>query len=280
MTLETLLPLLQFDSTIEVAVKQKFAKSWRQIETIAETAYSSDDFDFPLCKRMPLTRLSVVVYLLSQKYAEYESTGVAGDIIVDTFRDVSLRANLYYEQSGNIGISKDDVIWFRHIMNVHIFKIGTLQYQKFNMIYLDEETIGEPYMVFTEEQKRILPSDSPVINCHIQKGADICTTSVKESFERARVFFGEHFPTTQYKAFLCYSWLLYPPMLKRLSEESNIKKFAEYFSIVGYCSDSEQAKENVFNNDKHNSLHKLTSLQRLATDEPEILGFGCGVIMF
>lgn len=106
MTLETLLPLLQFDSAIEVAVKQKIAKSWQQIKTIAETAYSSDDFDFPLCKRMPLTRLSVVVYLLSQKYDEYESTGVTGDIIVDTFRDVSLRANLYYEKSGKIGISK------------------------------------------------------------------------------------------------------------------------------------------------------------------------------
>ena len=92
-----------------------------------------------------------------QKYAEYKAVGVTDEIILDTFSDVSLRANLYYKQHGRIGISKDDVVWFRHIMNVHIFKIGVLQYQTFNMVYLDEETIGEPYMVFTQEQKRTLP---------------------------------------------------------------------------------------------------------------------------
>src|SRR5574344_2109075 len=173
MVLETLLPQLESQSNIEDAVKQKMIKSRRQVEEIAATAYSSNDFDFLLCKRMPLTRLVVVVYLLTQKYAEYKAIGVTDEIILDTFSDVSLRANLYYKQHGKIGISKDDVVWFRHIMNVHIFKIGVLQYQTFNMVYLDEETIGEPYMVFTQEQKRTLPNGSPVINCHIQKGANI-----------------------------------------------------------------------------------------------------------
>ena len=140
----TVLPQLEFQSNIEDAVKQKMIKSRRQVEEIAATAYSSNDFDFLLCKRMPLTRLVVVVYLLTQKYAEYKAIGVTDEIILDTFSDVSLRANLYYKQHGKIGISKDDVVWFRHIMNVHIFKIGVLQYQTFNMVYLDEETIGEP----------------------------------------------------------------------------------------------------------------------------------------
>lgn len=124
MILETLLPQLEFQSNIEDAVKQKMIKSRRQVEEIAANAYSSNDFDFLLCKRMPLTRLVVVVYLLTQKYAEYKAIGVTDEIILDTFSDVSLRANLYYKQHGKIGISKDDVVWFRHIMNVHIFKIG------------------------------------------------------------------------------------------------------------------------------------------------------------
>ena len=66
MILETLLPQLEFQSNIEDAVKQKMIKSRRQVEEIAATAYSSNDFDFLLCKRMPLTRLVVVVYLLTQ----------------------------------------------------------------------------------------------------------------------------------------------------------------------------------------------------------------------
>ena len=279
MTLETLLPQLKFQAVIEDAVKQKFTKYRQKVTSIAETAYSSSDFDFPLCKRMPLTRLVVVVYLLSQKYAEYKAIGTTDEIILDTFSDVSLRANLYYKQHGKIGISKDDVIWFRHIMNVHIFKIGVLQYQTFNMIYLDEETIGEPYMVFTQEQKLALPNGSPVINCHIQKGANISATLVNESIDQAKVFFKDRFPSTEYKAFLCYSWLLYPPMLNMLSENSNIKQFAKCFSIIGECNDSEQAKENLFNYGKHNPPCKPTTLQSMAKEDNAILGYGCGVIM-
>ena len=279
MTIETLLPQLEFNSVIEDAVKQKIIKSRRQIEVIAETAYSSDNFAFPLCKRMPLTRLVVVVYLLSQKYADYKAIGVTDEIILNTFRDVSLRANLYYKQNGKIGISKDDVIWFRHIMNVDIFKIGVLQYQTFNMIYLDEETIGEPYMVFTQEQKLALPTGSPVINCHIQKGANISATSVNKSIDQAKMFFKDCFPSIEYKAFLCYSWLLYPPMLNMLSENSNIKQFAKCFSIIGECNDSEQAKENLFDYGKHNPPCKPTTLQRMAKEDNSILGYGCGVIM-
>ena len=228
---------------------------------------------------MPLTRLVVVVYLLSQKFAEYKAIGTTDEIILDTFRDVSLRANLYYKQYGKIGISKDDVIWFRHIMNVHIFKIGVLQYQTFNMIYLDEETIGEPYMVFTQEQKLALPNGSPVINCHIQKGANISAALVNESIDQAKVFFKDCFPSIEYKAFLCYSWLLYPSMLNMLPKDSNIKQFAEHFSIIGACNDSEQAMENLFDYGKHNLPCNPTTLQRMAKNDNAILGYGCGIIM-
>ncbi len=279
MTFETLVAQLQFELIIEEAVQKKITQNRRLIETIAENAYSGDDFNFPLCKRMPLTRLVVVAYLLISKYEEYKTIGVADDIIWDTFRDVSLRANLYYKKNRKIGIAKEDVIWFRHIMNVHIFKIGSLQYQKFHMIYLDEENIGEPYMLFSEEQKRILPNGTPVINCHIQRGADISTSSIIESLKRARAFFKDCFPSMEYKAFLCYSWLLYPPMLQRLSEKSNIKQFADFFSIIGFCNDSSQARENLFYSSKYNTSGKVTSLQRIAIANKEILGYGCGVIM-
>ena len=279
MTLETLLPQLEFQAIIEDAVAQKITKNRRQVDAIAATAYSSNDFDFPLCKRMPLTRLVVVTYLLTQKYAEYKAIGATDEIILDTFRDVSLRANFYYKQYGKIGISKEDVIWFRHIMNVHIFKIGALQYQTFNMIYLDEETIGEPYMVFTQEQKHTLPNGSPVINCHIQQGANICADLVDKSIDQAKTFFKDCFPSIEYKAFLCYSWLLYPQMVNMLPNNSNIKQFAERFSIIGMCNDSEQAQENLFDYGKNNPPCKQTSLQRIAKEHKELLGYGCGVIM-
>lgn len=189
MKLENIIDELHFINEVEQAILKKFSLSKRRISEIAKTAYDGENFDFTLCKRMPLTRLCVVTYLLVEKYDEYKAKGVSNHIILDTFRDVSLRASLYYKKTGKVGISKDDVIWFRHIMNVSIFKIGSLQFQDFKMIYLDEETIGEPYMTFTKLQKDDLPNGTPVLNCHIQQGVDISPKVVEGSFQCAKEFF-------------------------------------------------------------------------------------------
>lgn len=175
---------------------------------------------------------------------------------MDTFRDVSLRARLYYEKTGKAGITEEDVIWFRHIMNAEIFKIGTLQFQPFEMLYLDEETLGESYMAFIEKP---LAAGMPVLNIHIQRGADLRPEAVEASLAGAVDFFGK-------QTFLCYSWLLYPPMTACLAENSRIRRFAERFQIIGTCEDSEQAREN---------LNRASSMQKM---EEDLLGFACGVI--
>lgn len=279
MTLEGIISELHYINEVEQDVLRKIRKDEALIAEIAKTAYQAKGFDFPLCRRMPLTRLSVVTYLLISKYDEYRAKGISDRIIFDTFRDVSLRAALYCKKTGKTGISKEDVIWFRHIMNVSIFKIGSLQFQPFEMIYLDEDTVGEPYMRFAEEQKRSLPGGSPVLNCHIQHGADLSPESIELSFQMAKVFFSECFPKEQYKAFLCYSWMLYPPMLKHLSDNSNIRQFADRFSIIGYCSDSEQAREFLFIHGTRKVISsKITSLQKLALEHPKEFGYACGII--
>ncbi len=68
MTLETMISELHYTSVIEQAVLQKIRKDEKLIEKIAETAYYGENFDFALCRRMPLTRLAVVTYLLLRKY--------------------------------------------------------------------------------------------------------------------------------------------------------------------------------------------------------------------
>ncbi len=278
MNIETMLEELRYPGEIEEAVLKKIRKDEKNIEKIAKTAYLGKDLNFELCRRMPLTRLSVVTYLLLQKYDEYKAKGVPDGIIFDTFRDVSLRSKLYYDGAGKIGISKADVIWFRHIMNGVIFKLGTLQFQLFEMVYLDEETIGEPYMEFTKEQKAALPAGTPVINCHVQQGADLSPNAVKNSFDGARRFFKAHFPLEHPRAFLCYSWLLYPQMVERLYSGSNIKRFAEMFTIIGSCADCEQANEYLFERCGRKTLPpNATFLQKLAYEHSELLGFACGI---
>lgn len=281
MTLERILSELRYRSGIGQAVRRKIRRDGHLIEEIARTAYQGENFQFALCGHTPLTRLAAVTYLLPRKYDGYKGRGIPDGVIFDTFRDVSARSALYFDRTGKAGISKDDVIWFRHIMNANIFQIGALQFQPFEMIYLDEETTGEPYMRFSAEQKKALPSGAPVLNCHIPRGADLSAQSVEASFQDAAAFFAEYFPTVPYRAFLCYSWLLYPPMLKRLPEKSNIKKFAARFSVIGCCDDAEQAMEALFEPgmraDKKLPVHP-TSLQRLAVEQAEQFGFACGII--
>lgn len=278
MTIEKMMPELRFISDVGRAVLREIGKDERGICEIAETAYHGEDLEPALCRRMPLTRLATVTYLLLRKYDDYKAKEIPDGIIFDTFRDVSLRANLYYERNGKAGLSKEDVIWSRHIMNAEIFKIGSLQFQPFEMVYLDEGTVGEPYMTFSKEQKEALPCGTPVINCHIQQGADLSPRSVEAAFQNARRFFSKYFPTVRYKAFLCYSWLLYPPMLEHLSEKSNIKRFAGNFSIIGACNDPEQATGYLFGSGTGKALPvNATSLQKLAFEHIELFGLACGI---
>lgn len=269
MDFEDLLAALRFSPAAKQAIRKQISSD--RIRRIAQTAYAGAVPDFPLTKQPAEIRLITVVYLLQQKYNAYHEKGVPDAIIFDTFRDVTLRADLHYQKYCKIGIADEDVIWFRHIMNVNLFKIGTLQYQPFEMIYLDEETIGEPYMVFPEQYKRLLPPGTPVINCHIQNGADLRYDAVEASLNAAKEYFPLWFPQVHFKAFLCYSWLLYPPMLNSLPPASNIRKFGQRFTILGTCSDAEQAMENI-------RPDAQTQLTRLAKENKALFGFACGVI--
>lgn len=266
--------ILNLPEKIESAVEASLAKT-RKFENL----YSGKAPDFPICKKSPLRRLSSIVFLLSEKYDDYKALGVPDDIICKTFQDVTLRANLYYSKTGKVGLSADDALWFRHIMNCEIFKVGSLQFQPFKMIYLDEEFLGEPYMEFSEIQKKNLPVGAHVINCHIQHGADLSTESVKKSFADANALFKRIFPQKKFEAFICYSWLLYPDMLSQLPEDSKIKTFAKNFEIISKIQDSEQAFENLFGKvyKRPPKIKNATALQKLAAENPKTFGFACGI---
>ena len=270
--------ILNFSPETEKAVKTVLSK--KHFSKTFEKAYSGEAPDYPILSQKPLTRLSAVVGLLCGKYEDYKSLGVPEKVIDETFRDVSLRARIYEKKTGKPGISKEDALWFRHIINCKIFKIGVLQFQPFEMIYLDEEFLGEPYMEFSKEQKEKLPSGAHVINCHIQCGANLSTEEIKASFADAKALFKKIYPETKFKAFLCYSWLLYPDMLKLLPEDSKIKAFSKNFEIVSKVSDDEQAFENLFGKTckRPPKLKNPTSLQKIAAENPKAFGFACGII--
>lgn len=250
------------------------------IDSAAIKAYDGEIPNFIICKHKPFTRLAIVCFKLTDLKQRYKNKGIPDSIFFDTIQDVKLRQELYYEKNRKIGLSKDDVIWFRHLFNMHIFKLNALQFQLFHMIYLDNESIGEEYMTFSKEQKEQLPPGTPVINTHIQRYADLNPIEVEKSFNIALNFFPKYYPEHRFKAFICYSWLLYSRNQRLLNKDSNIIKFAKKFEIISEVQDDEQAIQNIYGKRfrRKKDYPTDTSLQRNVLVYPKCLGKGCGVI--
>lgn len=280
-SLTDILNILSFSESILKEIQGFFERNEKRLVALGSEAFDGEVPSFPLLKRKPLTRLAVLCFLMVDQYRKYIGLGVPEKIIEDTFQDITLRANLYYEQTGNVGLSKEDVIWFRHIMNCEIFKIGPLQFQPFHMIYLDKEFLGEPFMQFSDADKKSIPPGTPVINVHVQQGALLNETKINQAFNEAEILFEKFYPSIKYVAFVCYSWMLYTPLRSALQPSSNIVRFAKCFDIISEISDKEQALDCIFGKRRRdkNEYPTNTTLQRLALEDPGIMGFSCGVRM-
>ena len=104
----------------------------------------------------------------------------------------------------------------------------------------DTEWIGYPYTEqgFVQAEltkldkatwKLVLSTGDPVIGLHIPASGKLDPKSVDESLELIKQFLARYFPTYEYKAFVCHSWLMDPQLQSLLGETSNIVKFNRRF---------------------------------------------------
>lgn len=271
---------LALDEDVRIELRGFAQRNYWRMEVLASKAYEGENPDFPICRLMPLSRLAVLVWKLTEIRQHYLKLGVSEEIYRDTIGDIALRQRLYYTKTGKIGLSKGDCNWLRHLSYGDIFKLGVLQFQPFEVIYLDEIWGKKPGFRYREELKSRLPAGSPVVNVHIQKGTDLEVGKVKESFALAKDFFKEVFPDKAFEAFVCYSWLLYPGLREILPAHSRILAFADFFEILGVSKNREQAVERIFDKRfRAKADHpQNTSLQRAALARMDCLGYAIGLI--
>lgn len=248
----------------------------------ASKAYAAEDGQYDILRRKPFTRLAMVCAFLPLLRQRFEDAGMPHQVWLDSIDDIRLRQGLYFKRFGKVGLTKNDARWYRHLAAFKLFKIGSLQFQPFEMLYLDEEGIGEGFMRFSEAQKKRLPPGTPVLNTHIQHGANLEATALTQTFKDARSFFKRFFPELDFKAFITYTWLLHPGLRTLLSEGSNILDFAAMWEIIGQNSDKTQALERIFGGRRRRRADypQETRLQRLALEDFEALGYACGIIWF
>lgn len=245
-------------------------------------AYLGTVPDFPICHRSPLERLVLLCRKLTDVERQFQVRGIPREIYLSTISDLSLRLEIYGQRTKKLGLSKNDAIWFRHLVQGHIFKLHSLQFQLFHMVYLDAEGCGEDYMTFDPAQKALLPTGTPVINVHVQKGADLSAEAVEQSFCMARAFFPRYFPEHGAQAFVCYSWLLYPGLQELLSAQNHILQFARRFQVIGQVQDNQEAIRRIYGRryPRLADYPQTTSLQRRALGRFSSLGEACGIQPF
>ena len=274
------LTTLALGEEAEAALTGYARRHLSRMGSLAESAYESETRDFPICRLHPLGRLAILVWKLAEIRRRYEALSVNPEIIADTFNDITLRQRLYHQSTGKVGLSRADCVWLRHLANAQIFKLGVLQYQVWEMFYLETYEDGRSFFTISEAQKTRLPAGTPVLNVHIQTGAELKPERVAESIQMARDFFKEVLPGTRFRAMVCYSWLLHSGLQNLLPPGSRILRFAKNFEVISESGDNKQAVERIFGRFyRHKAdFPQQTSLQRAAYRDLSKLGYSLGII--
>lgn len=198
---------------------------------------------------------------LFEKFCE---RGISKEVYFDTFNDITIWCNNYKRKTGRIGIR--ELEWLTLHIEMKLFRLGRLQ---FEMDVL-EESISFNDLNY--------PTGMKVLNVHIPEGEALTEEECDKSFERAIEFFG-----SEYKIFICESWLLSPKLKEILGAESNIIKFQNRFCVYNTIYPFRQAEERIFGEvlmDKSQyaedtSLQKRAKAYLLTHDD---IGIGLGIL--
>ncbi len=236
-------------------------------------------------KKDRFLKLALVYAFLPEVKNRYDKKGIDDKIFFDTMSDIAIWIKDCRDNFHTEGL--DELNWIMHHMNMNIFKIGRLQYQK--MLYYGNKSY--------EKNGESVKFGDKVLNVHIHRGEKLDYRECEKSFIEAQEFFAKYYPEFPNNRFMCFSWLLYPENKKFMAEDSNILKFPRLFDIVSQHEDPASAyrwlfgvryknKDMLKNKKKYGNygltehLPQDTSLQRNAVEYIKnggTLGDGMGV---
>lgn len=214
----------------------------------------------------------VMVLMLSKKtFEEYKKANISEDIFFHTMSDIKIWSENCEIDFGVFGV--ENMQWLRYHINMDIFRLGRLQFQK-NLM---------SYPLYADKKKRQqvnLKIGEKVLYVHIPRGEKLDMTECEKSFKAAESFFESFYP---YKGYMCESWLLYEGNSAFMKKDSNIIRFADFFNILGSKDKDEDTIKYLFGKrqtdpqlyPENSSLQKSCKEHILSGGK---LGLGFGVI--
>ena len=212
-------------------------------------------------------RLQICLSLLPAVAEAYRHFGWPEDVLAQSLEDLWLRMRLYRDQNAQWGLTAEDGQWLLRIFAGKIFKCGVLQFERTHWHFTEPEY----HLHFTGPT---LPEGSPILAVHVMAGENLAQKNVLAAFQASQNFFKGAFPKERYLAYTCYSWLLYPPLLRALPADSRIRHFGENFTVVAVSSKQGMARERILT--AAPAGKQGSSLQHLVQDQPELMGVGLG----
>ncbi len=183
----------------------------------------------PTLKQSPMMKLSLIYAFLPTVWDRYKKKNIPEEIFWDTMTDIKIWIDDHRARTDEDGVF--ELHWLMHHMNLHIFKVGRLQYQLCIWYFKSRYNKNGVKIGFGDR----------ILNMHIPRGAKLDYDECVESLKLAKEFFAKYFPNFPNDRYMCHSWLLYPGNKNFMPEGSNILKFASLYDIVEENEDPESA---------------------------------------
>lgn len=175
-------------------------------------------------------KLLMYICLLEDAKRYYKEKGYSDKLFYDTMLDLKyklIECKLIKKIDGNFVHP-----WMTGFFDLTRFSFGRLQF---------EMRKSEHYY---SDNSRSVNIGDPVINVHIPRtGTPLSPEGCTLAFREAAEFFKDEFKNSPV-TFVCHSWLLDPKIKEFLRDGSNIKAFADRFTVVNtdYCPEGDYSE--------------------------------------
>ncbi len=220
------------DENLQIQIEDYIKKHEKKISRYLKFCYKNR-WEIHL-KKDDFTKLCLVYAFLPEVKDRYAKKGISDEIFFDTMNDIKIWIDDCRDNLHSTGLN--ELNWIMHHMNMNIFKIGRLQYQK--MFYYMPNS-------YSKNGQEIKFGDK-IWNVHICRGEKLTFDACKESFKMAQEFIREYFPEYPDNKFMCHSWLLYPTNKEFMPEGSNILKFPLLWDVISHREDPASAYRWLF----------------------------------
>ena len=160
-----------------------------------------------------------LVSLLPKLLVRYRDNHISEDIFWNTAKDLTYKLVECYANRGVWGTFV--TFWFPEFYRLERFGLGRLQYER---------------KAFPYEGISGLKKGETVYNCHIPSAGALTPDLVEDSLLRAKAFFADELTGNAMPVY-CSSWMLYPPHVELFPKGSNLRSFAERFTVVDAVPD-------------------------------------------